>query len=384
MPWRTGAAMRKGIWAAAMMAALWAAPALADPTPPPPVGQAPGPARPTQDKNPLSVWRLTEDSYEHLQSGLRCPAEVGELRRVEITTYDVFGLDVSCGYNSRNTVITAYLTRGTGLDKAYEDAKASLLQHNEARHPALVSDARSQTDGLAWRRAVYAEAPDLQTDVWMTDLQGWIFEYRATYPAAAAAQTEAVLSQLTAQVRASAGARLDLCARSHPPDRPGRPIVDRAQTAQLGMVGALMGGAGEAAIEDGKAKAAEPVVFCVEDAAPGKEISFLTWRGVTPAGEDSHIDHVTPMTLGPPPVLVSTLDSLGNLIAGEAAHGKAPEHWVASLVADGKTTIYGYFDRRPSAKLLTPLMLDILTGKAKALGGYSADGKTINVTIPPK
>jgi hypothetical protein len=50
---------------------------------------------------------------------------------------------------------------------------------------------------------------------------------------------------------------------------------------------------------------------------------------------------------------------------------------------DGKTTrIFAYYNDRPPVSLTAQLLLDILSGKARALGGISADGKTISIGTP--
>src|SRR5689334_10094132 len=76
---------------------------------------------------PQSVWALKDGVYEHLQSGLRCPASLpGGFSRAGVTTYDGFGFDVSCGWNGPNAILTAYLVRNPDIRPAFESARKSL------------------------------------------------------------------------------------------------------------------------------------------------------------------------------------------------------------------------------------------------------------------
>ena len=334
-------------------------------------------------ETPLSVWRLGDDgSAEHLQTGLRCPAALGDFRQVGTTTYDGFGLDVSCGYNAAGAAITVYLTRMGGLEAAFTGAKQSLVERAQAKHPSLVSDGKAPSGGLDWLRAEYQEDGGVRSDIWMTEVRGWVLKYRATYPAADAEAVSAKLATLTDLVRASAGARLDLCARSSRPERRGKELRDKSRTAELGLMGALLGSVAQAAAKDAKAAPAQPIVFCVEEPLAAKDNHLLSWRGVMPDGQDAHVDRLTPMTVGVPPALETALDSMGNLIVAERSGSKAPERWMATMEAGGKTSIYAYYDRRPSAETLAPLMARILDGKAQPIGGYSVDGKNLNITVP--
>jgi hypothetical protein len=345
----------------------------------PAIAETPAAAGKAQQAPPQSVWRpLADGEVEHLQSGLRCPVTLDDFRRTGITTYDGFGLDVSCGYNSRTVVLTAYLTRGVGADAGFAQAKSDLLQAQEARHPQLVSDGGATLGGLQWLRAEYAIDDDTRTDVWMTDLHGWALEYRATYPARDAAAMSAGLAKLTELVQASAGAHLALCAKSQPPARPGKLMKSKPADD---LMSALLGGAAAAGVAEAKATASVPITFCVEDPAPSKGAGLLAWRGVTPDGEDARVDRLTAMTMGPPPALETELDETGSVIAAELHGGKA-ERWTAT-VSDGKqVSIFANYERRPAAKVLAPLMLQILDGKARPIGGYSIDGKTITVNTP--
>src|SRR5580704_19085749 len=127
----------------ALVVAVFATAAAAD-TPPPAASDATAaPARPT----PRSIWRLDEaGAAEHLQTGLSCPARVGEFDRTQLVNYDALGFDVDCNYaRADGADITVYLTRrsGTTAADAVTEAKRELLIVRAARHPALISETRS-------------------------------------------------------------------------------------------------------------------------------------------------------------------------------------------------------------------------------------------------
>lgn len=365
--------MREWVLAAMVLAA---SPAWAD-TP------APGAPKPQGgEKAPAqSVWKtLSGGEVQHLQSGLRCPMTLGgEFRQAGVTTFDGFGLDVGCGYNSRAVAVTLYLTRGIALAEGYAIAKTSLSQAREGRNPRLLADGRVSLGGVEWLRASFAEDGGVRTDVWMADLHGWSWKYRTTYREQDEAETRAALERLTALVQATAGAHLALCAKSQVPERPGKPAKPGRGGQVDGIMGALLGGISAAADDTGQTPV--PITFCVEEPLRLKTMDFLTWHGVTPEGADARADRLTGMTVGPPPVLDIALDEAGSTIAAELT-GKTVERWTATVTQGRNTLIYGHFERRPSGKLAAHLMARILTGKARSLGGYDAETKTISVTTP--
>jgi hypothetical protein len=330
---------------------------------------------------PASVWRVTNDIGEHLQSGLACPPVLGTARRIDLTTYDQYGLDVSCGYSTARATVTIYLTRAGDIDASYAEAQRQIRQVHAVRHVRLLSEDRVETGGLAWRRATFSEDGAMRSDLWMAPLHGWQVKYRVTYPAADAAEVAALLAKAPDLVLAPAAARLDLCAKAPTPARPGREITDRKLLADLALRGSVLGGVMLAAARD-KGVSVTPSVFCVEGPVAGT--TLLAWRSARPDGSDAQVDRITAMTMGPPPALDVTLDAMANLLAAEASKGPAPERWVATLMNGEHTSIYGYYDRRPDAAAVAPLMQAILSGKARPWGGYSLKDNQVNITVPPK
>lgn len=363
---------------ALLFAAMLAAPGAAPGAPATTLPAQPG-AQPEQP--PLSIWRPVDGgAVEHLQSGLRCPETLGAFRRTQATAFDSFGVDVGCGYNSATASVTVYMTRAPNVDAAFESAKASVIQAQARRNPRLVSERRDMADGLDWRRAEFTLDGVTHSDIWLTDLHGWQFKYRTTYPSADAGAVAEALTAATAAARASAGAHLAACAKSPPPSRPGKVVKFKAGGSDPRLLASLIGAAGA-----GKAADRAPPRFnCLEDGVATGGKGFLFWRAVTPDGQDAQADRLTVMTVTAPLALEVYVDSVGNAVAGELSGGKAAGRWIATMNNGTQTAVYGYFDERPPMKVLAPLMVDILDGKARAIGGLSADGKTINVTLPSR
>jgi len=344
------------------------------------------PAAPPAPAPPVSVFRGHQaGTLEHLQSGLVCPARIGEYRRIEATVFDKFGLDVSCGYHTGTVVITLYLTRrtGTGVDAALAEAKRELLQFGADRHPQSISELRSTNGGRDWVTVLYGEDGDIHSAIWLADLDGWTLEYRATYPAVDETRVTADIAKITAIVEESAGARLALCSASPPPARRALPILDRRNLQQSSMMTSILGGAVLAEARDGKATATAPLMWCLEGPILKNNHHMLFWRAVDPKGTDARSDRITLATDGPPPTLDIAPDSLASLVEGLAKASDKPPRWIATLRQGDETLIFGYFDGRPSSDSVADLFENILAGKAKPAGGFGAEGKNITIVVPP-
>ncbi|MFC3079550.1 hypothetical protein ACFODL_15730 [Phenylobacterium terrae] len=357
---------------------LLAGPALAAPTPAAAPAQAAA-APPV----PKSVWENPAGDARHLQSGLRCPASMGMFARSNLITYDAFGLDVSCGYNAPGAIVTFFLYRRGDLDASFAEAEEQLAGSPLLNNPKEVADEPVDLGGLRWRRARYAEAGGRRADLWMAPLEGWTMKVRATYDDAAAEAVEAQIAALTQGALASAGAQLKACAKAPPPERTGRPVKHAGDEAAAdALVGALLGAVAQAAAQEGRAEPRTPILFCAEAPIEDRAWPMLAWRGVTPDGEDAKVDRLSAMTLESPPVLETAEDAELTLIFDEQSRRSDPR-WVARLQQDGRTAIFGHYDGRPSAATLAPLLLDILDGKARPLGAFSDDGRTVTIIAPP-
>jgi hypothetical protein len=369
---------------------LAASAVLADTPPASPPQAAPQASAPQTP--PLSIWVPEKDGYRHLQSGLVCPASLLGYRRTETSFFDDYGLDVGCNYAGHGRGITLYLTHrtGPGLDAAMTEAKRELLQFGADKHPQVIGDKTEAANGLNWTVALYGEDGGARSGIWIADLDGWTLEYRATYPAADEDATVADLAAITDVVKTSAGPTLDACAKSQTPQRRGTLITDAKANGDAAMMSSLFGGAALAAAKDPKSKDTvkeEPLFWCPE--APLKSVSgeMLFWRAVKADGSDGLSDQIGLMTQDEPPVMVIAANSMGALLQAvdKKNAGKDPElHWVATLTTHGQVLIFGYFNDRPSPDHVIELFDQVLSGKAKALGGYSVNGKNINITVPDK
>jgi len=366
---------------AGVMAACFATAALADA--PAPVANAP-----PVDAPPASVWRLTPDgSYEHLLTGLDCPAKLGRYSRRVVQAFDAFGLDVGCDYAGHTAGLTYYLTRRTvpGLDAAMAEAKHELEQFGAARHPQFVSETTSSGDGLDWTIATYSDDGGLRDAIWIADLSGWTLEYRATYAAAEELQVAGEIKAFAAAVRASAGARLQTCAKASPAERHATPVTDQAEINSASMMTSLLGGVGQAAADSKSAQPLPAPTLCVEQTGRYANVPLVFWRSLGADGSDQLLDQVTTVSSGPPVTVSFAGGGLSGLVAalGESKAGK-PMQWTATLDRKGQTLIFGYFSGRPSIDQMGALVAGMLSGTVKPVGGYRAKGKAITIFMPSK
>jgi hypothetical protein len=346
------------------------------------------------DAPPLSVWRPAgSGAYEHLQSGLTCPAKYTGYRRIDVVVFDPYGLDVGCNYSGGSAAITYYLTRrgpGGSLDADMAQARRELMQAGAVRHAQLVSETRYAQDGLSWSVALYSEDGGHHSGVWVADLDGWTFEFRATYPAEHEASVLSDIRVISAAVQASAGARLALCAKAAPVQRPGAVVTDKDALQSAAMMTSLLGAAAQGAVKDGRGAVSEaPVVWCVERAQEKDGYPLLFWRGLNPDGTDARLDQASLVRQGPPVILSLAPDSLASLVEAEAdkSKGKGGDkaaRWTATLTQGQRVIIFAYYTDRPPVETVLEGFAAILAGKAKAVGGYSVSGKNITIEMPEK
>jgi len=341
----------------------------------------PKPATSSQDQAPpASVWRLDSNrSYEHLQSGLACRAQVAGYDRTTALAFDGFGLDVGCNYQKGADDITLYLTRRTAgsLDDAMAEAERELLAGRASVNPKPFSQSATGPGGGAGSTIIYAEDSNLRDGIWIGDLGGWTLEYRVTYPAADDAAIASDRREFGKMIEESAGAQLSLCARGPLPDGEGKPITGHKEVSDTALMSSIIGSAVRISAED-KKSAPEPV-WCVESSAAEGQQPMQFWHALRPDGSDANADRMTLMTKGEPPTLNVSVDSMQAIINAES---HKPIRWEASIVENGRVMIFGYFDARPPREAVSALVLAIIAGKAKAVGGYSLDGKNISIVAP--
>jgi hypothetical protein len=331
---------------------------------------------------PASVWVPKEGwSVEHLQSGLVCERQVYGFRRVDVRVFDGFGLDVACGYGDGKTALTLYVTRaspGYALAMGYALAKDAIAKNSPQRRPTLISDGQVESGGLEWSRAIYGEDEGLHSALWLTMLsEGWVLEYRATYPADREGAAEAALARLTQMVLDSAGRRLDLCRRRPPPARAGAPLADLDAARKLAMASSLLG-----VLKQGPDARPAPAAWCPEAPVPQGALPLLFWRGVDKDGGDARVDKVTAMTMAPPPTIELAPSRLPAAQPQGVGGPPVPDRWMAFQTRVERTLIFGYFDGRPEPQAAAALAAQALQGKVGALGAYDPETRSIDLSAP--
>lgn len=362
---------------AGLLAACLPTVALAD-APPPSVSQN------SADAPPASVWQLKkEGGYEHLLTGLRCPATLGVYHRRTVAVFDKFGLDVGCDYSGASAGVSYYLTHrnGSGLEEAMVEAKHELENGNAARHTKLVSETKSRAGDVDWIIATYDGDGGMRDVIWLGDLSGWTLEYRATYHIPDEARVSADIRTFAADVHASVGARLQTCAKATSAARDGKPITDQNAVQSASMMTSILGGAMQSVVAEGKAEEVQSPTACVERAGSYAGYPFVFSRSIGSDGSDMLSDVVTVVAAGTP----INVDFAGGGLAGLVADKPGqPQQWTATYDHDGQTLIFGYFSGRPTIDQMGDLVARMLSGDAKPVGGYSAKGKDISIMMPPK
>jgi hypothetical protein len=336
---------------------------------------------------PQSIWRSEADgSSTHLQSEWRCAHDVNGFQKTRVIAYDQAGFDVSCNYVDRqHSVITVYLTRRVGrtITDDFEEARRELVSF--APKASLLPDAQEKDIALAlpWQRIIFSEdSGAVHSGIWLADLNGWTLEFRATYETAA---EQAVLDEMTTITRAAqetAGQHLAMCAKSQIPLRNGAVVTSKDEIQSAMMMHTLIGAVGEGAAAERKTGENAPrrLIWCAEDLVAGTPM--LVWHAVFDDGADASADRVTTATLGEPPMLMSGPDELMKALkVGKEGNNSQPQ-WFVSLQNGKQTWFFAIYAGRPPAEALASMMKAILDRKAKAIGGYSTDGKNITINMP--
>jgi hypothetical protein len=261
------------------------------------------------------------------------------------------------------------------------EAKREFETARAAEHPQPLSDHAGAGAGLDWMVALYAIDGGLREGIWIADLNGWTLEYRATYHVEDERAALADLEAFTDLARKSAGARLSLCAKSASPDRTGHAIKNRKDITDGAMMASILGGAALAGVSKEGESLERPLIWCVERSVETKGHPMLFWRAIDSDGQDANRDRLSGMTQGPAPVLDLGPDG-GAMGAILNSLGGGKERWSATMQVDEQTLIFAFYDGRPPAESVSDLFANILGGRAKAVGGFSADGKKITIVTP--
>ncbi|MGA7714072.1 MAG: hypothetical protein WCA81_19425 [Rhizomicrobium sp.] len=339
---------------------------------------------------PKSIWQAMPggDSI-HVQSGMHCPLQVGDYQRTRITVYSPSGLDVSCNYvNPKQSIVTMYLTRrsATTLADDFKEAQRELLAVTPSAVPLPEADQKSIASNLPWQQLIYSEKNGyVRSGIWIADLVGWTLEFRATYMASDEQSALVEMAALADTAQASAGPELTICAKSSVPARHGEKVTDKDEIQSAVMMATLLGAMSQGTKgESGAEKEPVRIIhWCAEGLVPGVAKPILLWHGAFDDGSDASADRVTPVTIGTPPILMSAPDALADL-ANDDKNKNGPSTWIVSLQNEKKTWIFAIYHGRPEGAALASLMNDILDRKAVSIGGYSTDGKSINIDLPSK
>ena len=326
---------------------------------------------------PKSIWRVDGGDGVHLQSTLVCPNAIGRFDRSQLIPFDGFGLDVGCNFDASGLGrITLFLTRrhGQTLNQDFEDAKSALHQSMPGVVP--IAGSAPVPAGLNFTSAVYTRTDSTRTGLWVADVSGWTFEFRATYTADQEKEVLNAMSGLTEKMNATAGQHLSACAAAAPAIRNGAEITDKDKIMSL----SLMAMVSEAAEDDkGKPAAVAADQWCAETPVVDQEAPVLFWRNILLVGNAGAADRVSLMTIGEPPILVSSGNPTASLIEKEASKADATIYQLTGK-KDDTTFVFEFFNGRPASATLTPIAKDVFLGRRAPVTSFNA--KTNTITIP--
>lgn len=333
-----------------------------------------------------SIWTVEGDgTATHLESSLRCDGQVGDFRKTSVFVFDSFGFDIDCNYvDTRSNLITMYLTKRDRLDvdAEFADAKRQLLKLEPDATPLLAEAQATFPSDLPMQHLIYAEHGDvIHSGIWIADLGGWMFEFRATY---FAGDEKAVLDEmavLTANAEKSAGVHLGQCAKALTPERKGT-LAEFGAGQDIKsivlMTGLMQAGSSALTDKDPVKNPPPDTQWCAETAIRAAEVPVVLWHGIHPDGGDAQTDRITGVTLEPPPIVETSFD----VVVTESLK-KGPT-WVAILRDRQKGWIYTYYIDRPGLDQLAPLYRDVVARKLKPLLGYGYENKKITFDVPPE
>jgi hypothetical protein len=319
---------------------------------------------------PESIWHIEGGNGVHAQSTLVCPASVDDFQRNQLFPFDNFGLDVGCNFDAQGTGrITLYLTRRGARELAqdFEDAKTALQQNMPDAQP--VAGAPPVPTGQSFTSAVYTRADGARTGLWVADVHGWTFKFRATYVADREPRVVAAMTTLTEKLNETAAKHLGSCAAAPPAQRRGTTITDRDKNSKLAIVAVVLFGADEPA-----APGAAKDHWCAEDPIGDREIPMLFWRNIA---SDGSTDRITLMTVGPPPALFSADNPLLPTVLDD---GSGQIYQLTGSQGD-VSYVFAFFNGRPASATLSPMVKEIFLGKRKPLAAYDTKTNSIIISV---
>lgn len=328
----------------------------------------------SQSDPPKSIWRLdSAGDGVHAQSTLVCPAKVAGFTRSILVPFDNFGFDIGCNFDRSGARVTLYLTRrmNRALQDDFTAAQDAMKQNMTDIQP--VAGATPMPVTLAFTGALYERNDGTRTGVWVADVSGWTFKFRATYAADRESETLSAMSELTAKMSETAGKHLGACAAAPPVARSGATITDKEQNSSLAMMAGILSAAADVDDKTGTPAAEQ---WCAEEAAGDREIPLLFWRNIRAEADAGPADRMSLMTIGEPPMLISS----GNPLLGEAEKGIKGPLYVLDGHQGTTTFVFAFFSGRPAATTLSPIAKDIFLGKRKPQSSYDTKSNTITIS----
>lgn len=196
------------------------------------------------------------------------------------------------------------------------------------------------------------------------------------------------LSVLVAGAEGGAQKHLEACAVAPRIERNGKRIDHNSLVSRLSLIGGL-----SAQAEEDQAARSRQEIWCVEEAIRDPQAPLLYWRNiVAPQGDTASddildlgpggpVDRLSLMTVEEPPVWLVDADTGANMLIDKPGDG-APIIHALIRRESYLISMFAFFRGRPDLRTLTPLVRDIVLGKARPVA--TANSKTGAVTVPKK
>jgi hypothetical protein len=317
---------------------------------------------------PKSIWRVdAAGTATHLQSTMPCPAKIGTLERTILRPFDGFGFDIGCNYDSESVGrISVYLTRRKNRALADDFAGAQAALKQVMPDAAPVAGASPAPTGFTFTGALYSRTDGTKTGVWLADVSGWTFKLRATYFPAKEQDVLSAMTELATKAKATAAPYLATCVAAQPVVRDGKLVTESSEIMMLTLIGT---------VDTKDMKTAEH--WCAEDVIAEDKAPLLFWRNVANTTLVGPVDRLSLMTIEEPPMWPVIANGLTGFVEDD---DNKPTPY--SLIEKVKTATftYAFYRGRPALSTLSPLVIDIVSGKAKPIA--AVDGETISIAPP--
>jgi hypothetical protein len=120
-----------------------------------------------------------------------------------------------------------------------------------------------------------------------------------------------------------------------------------------------------------------PEHWCAEDVVAEPKSPLLFWRNVANITQNGPVDRLSLMTIEEPPMWLVAANGIAGFV--EEEDDKPTPYALTEKVGQTVYT-YAFYRGRPALKVLSPVVIDVLTGKAKPIA--ASDGQTISVSPP--